>query len=318
MSLQNSHQISEVKVLLKKGADGTGIVDIELTGQSLNVDTYTITLTNGDKYTFTVTNGSSIASIEKTSTVGNVDTYTITLTNGDTSTFEVTNGTGSTASDIDYDNSTSGASATKVQGAIDEAFSDIKTLDDEKLDQSIIAPVEDSTTASQAYATGQQFMMNGLLYEATTDIASGATITVNGNCVLSPNIVEQIGHGVYELWKNNNLSSSMASGDIGAVSSDKNFDTFIIEYKRSTSHDVYAVSMSELNVSNTLSFFTIWSSNAMHEYSRNITISKSGNTYTFNVGGGKDYKMATWGNVQTVNDDSVMIISRILGIVHND
>jgi hypothetical protein len=36
--------------------------------------------------------GNGIASIEKTSTVGNVDTYTITMTDGTTATFTVTNG----------------------------------------------------------------------------------------------------------------------------------------------------------------------------------------------------------------------------------
>lgn len=94
MSIQNSHQISDVKVMLKVGADGSGIESIEKTGTSGIVDTYTITMTDGSKSTFTVTNGSSIESIEKTSTVGLVDTYTITLTNGDTSTFEVHNASG--------------------------------------------------------------------------------------------------------------------------------------------------------------------------------------------------------------------------------
>lgn len=92
MSLQNSKQISDVKVMLKMGADGAGIASIEKTGTVGVVDTYTITLDDGRKTTFTVTNGSSIASIELTSTSGLVDTYTVTLTNGDTSTFTVTNG----------------------------------------------------------------------------------------------------------------------------------------------------------------------------------------------------------------------------------
>ena len=92
MSLQNSHDISEVKVMLLKGADGDKIVDISKTGTSGLVDTYTITLNNGYKYTFTVTNGKSIVSIEKTATVGLVDTYTITYNDGDTDTFDVTNG----------------------------------------------------------------------------------------------------------------------------------------------------------------------------------------------------------------------------------
>lgn len=120
MSLQNSRQISDVKVMLKQGKDGNGIESIEKTGTSLNVDTYTITLTDGTKYTFDVTNGTSIANIEKTSTVGNVDTYTITLTDNSTFTFTVTNAYGTTASDITYDNTSSGLSATDVQDALDE------------------------------------------------------------------------------------------------------------------------------------------------------------------------------------------------------
>lgn len=94
MSLQDSHQIGDVKVMLKVGADGKGISSIEKTGTAGIVDTYTITFTDGSKTTFEITNGSSIESIEKTQTVGLVDTYTITLTNGETSTFTVTNGEG--------------------------------------------------------------------------------------------------------------------------------------------------------------------------------------------------------------------------------
>lgn len=94
MSLQNSHQISDVKIMLKEGQKGTGIASIEKTSTSGVVDTYTITYEDGRKSTFNVTNGSSIASIVKTGTQGHVDTYTITLTDGSTSTFEVTNGNG--------------------------------------------------------------------------------------------------------------------------------------------------------------------------------------------------------------------------------
>lgn len=41
------------------GADGVGIAKIEKTSTAGNVDTYTITLTNGKTYTFTVTNGAN-------------------------------------------------------------------------------------------------------------------------------------------------------------------------------------------------------------------------------------------------------------------
>lgn len=92
------------------GEDGTSIANITKTGTAGLVDTYTVTLTDGTTYTFTVTNGQNgtdgqdgqdgadgedgvgIADIEKTSTVGLVDTYTITLTDQTTYTFTVTNG----------------------------------------------------------------------------------------------------------------------------------------------------------------------------------------------------------------------------------
>ena len=94
MSIHNSRQIADVKILLKTGVDGAGIANIEKTGTSGLVDTYTITLTSGTKYTFTVTNGKGISSVSKTSTSGLVDTYTITFDDGSTQDYTVTNGNG--------------------------------------------------------------------------------------------------------------------------------------------------------------------------------------------------------------------------------
>lgn len=92
MSIQNSHQIGNVKIMLVKGENGSSIVSITKTGTVGDVDTYTVATSDGGRYTFEVTNGSDIQSIEKTSSHGEVDTYTVTLTNGNTTTFEVTNG----------------------------------------------------------------------------------------------------------------------------------------------------------------------------------------------------------------------------------
>ena len=46
---------------------------------------------------------------------------------------------------------------------------------------SMIAPIENGTTASQAYTTGQYFLHNDLFCKALTSIASGATFTLNTN-----------------------------------------------------------------------------------------------------------------------------------------
>ena len=46
---------------------------------------------------------------------------------------------------------------------------------------SMIAPIEDGATASQAYTTGQYFLHNNVFCKAKTNIASGATFTLNTN-----------------------------------------------------------------------------------------------------------------------------------------
>lgn len=58
--------------------------------------------------------------------------------------------------------------------------------------EQMIAPVETSTTASQAYAIGEQFILNGTLYTATAAITAGGTITIGGNCTASDSVTEQI------------------------------------------------------------------------------------------------------------------------------
>lgn len=89
------------------------------------------------------------------------------------------------ADQIDYDNTTSGLTADDVQEAIDEVVS-------EKADKTNIAPVESSSTASQAYSVGQQFYYNGNLYKATAAIAQNDTITVGTNCALADDITTQL------------------------------------------------------------------------------------------------------------------------------
>lgn len=227
MSLQNSKQISDVKVLLKMGSDGSGIASIEKTGTSGIVDTYTITYDNGNKTTFTVTNGNGIVSIAKTETSGLVDTYTITfqdettttfeVTNGKgilsiektatqglvdtytityndntTSTFTVTNGEGSTASTLPYNNATSGLSATNVQDAIDEVDGNVDTLQDTKANQTVIATRQTNLVAVKKYEIGEQFIYNNTLYKADAVINQNGTITIGGNASLADDISTQI------------------------------------------------------------------------------------------------------------------------------
>jgi len=50
-----------------------------------------------------------------------------------------------------------------------------------------IAPIEQSTTASQAYEIGDLFFLDDVLYKVTTAIASGGTIVVEG---VNANVVQ--------------------------------------------------------------------------------------------------------------------------------
>ena len=92
--IQNQLEKALENIELEPGPQGVGIASITKTATSGNVDTYTITLSNGSSSTFTVTNGATITAITKTATAGLVDTYTVTMSDGSSSTFSVRNGNG--------------------------------------------------------------------------------------------------------------------------------------------------------------------------------------------------------------------------------
>ena len=54
-------------------------------------------------------------------------------------------------------------------------------VENDKADNSVIAPVESGTTASRAYAAGAHFIKNGSFCTAKTAIAQGETFTLNTN-----------------------------------------------------------------------------------------------------------------------------------------
>jgi len=214
MSRHDPRKIEDVKVLLKKGDNGESIESIEKTGTNVLVDTYTITLTDGTKYTFnvtngkgitgiektgtsglvdtytitfndnttstfTVTNGKSISSIEKTGTNVLVDTYTITLTDGTTSTFDVTNGRGITSIDKTATVGTTDTYTITYNDGTTSTFNVINA-DVASVYQNF-ATVESSNTASQSYAVGDFLVFGNRLCKVTNAISQGDTITVGTN-----------------------------------------------------------------------------------------------------------------------------------------
>ena len=139
-------------VMLKgeQGKDGTTIKSVEKTASSGFVDTYTITLTDGSKFSYNITNGkdgTTIKSVEKTASSGLTDTYTITLTDGSTSTFEVTNGKDGELTNLDDTLSTT--STNPIQNkAVATAINDLKTNVDATLSTTSINPIQNKAVAT--------------------------------------------------------------------------------------------------------------------------------------------------------------------------
>lgn len=92
--------------------------------------------------------------------------------------------------------------------------------------KTVIAPVETSATSSRAYSSGEQFFINDILREATTDIAQGDTLTLNTNYKNADPISTSIG----------NLTNQVtAAKKYEAVNGKKNYlTTFLDDAKNNT------------------------------------------------------------------------------------
>lgn len=105
--------------------------------------------------------------------------YKFNLAVSSTSDITITGSGEIDAADVDYTNTVSGLSATTVQGAIDELAvlmpsGDVATQDE-------LGYIESGNTATTAHAKGSTFVWKKDFVRAKTDIASGATFTLNTN-----------------------------------------------------------------------------------------------------------------------------------------
>lgn len=171
------------RTIMLKGAAGNDITGIEKTSSSGNVDTYTITLSDGSTETFTVTNGTSIESIEKTSTSGLIDTYTITLTDGSTTTFEVANGENAQVYEIPKDSVIGFDSEDATPAGYDEISSPYDaalslTSDNAIQNKAVKAAIDSLTTAinSLYYHKGDTIQLKNGIYSGQIS-NSGKTFT---------------------------------------------------------------------------------------------------------------------------------------------
>lgn len=86
-----------------------------------------------------------------------------------------------------------------------------------------LAYVETGTTASRAYAVGEYFCWNGLLYRVKTAISSGGTFTVNTNC-------EQVtGGGINAIAPKQLLNENITEAGNYSVPSLRAYNLFIVQ-----------------------------------------------------------------------------------------
>ena len=134
----------------EQGKDGTNIKSVEKSASDGLTDTYTITLTDGSKFSYNITNGkdgTTIKSVEKTATSGLTDTYRITLTDGSTSTFEVTNGKDGELTNLDDTLSTT--STNPIQNmAVANEINNLKKSVDATLSTTSTNPIQNKAVAA--------------------------------------------------------------------------------------------------------------------------------------------------------------------------
>lgn len=221
-----------------------------------------------------------------------------------------------------------------------------------KTDTTVIAPTEATTTASRRYEIGEQFILNGVLYTATAVIASGDSIIVNTNCVLSESITEQLKdidlsadnvsfdntgtdlvsenvedaikevnektqHGFYNAWTNPNPRSAFAGQSV-IITSNKVIDAFLIDLCRSSDGTLFGQAMCEIEKTTAMSYLRLTGSSVQHN-SRNVSITQTDNTYTLTFADARirthGYGTSTY--TDTTNNTEVIPV-RILGLIHND
>ena len=99
-----------------------------------------------------------------------------------------------------------------VEKQIETNLSSINTINNYKLNQTVIATRQANLTASKAYVVGEQFIYNNTLYEVTAAISKNAAITIGGNCKAADNITSQISNCTNLINELSTLETKSGSG----------------------------------------------------------------------------------------------------------
>lgn len=138
-----------------------------LEGNSKDKDKIRVFMVKGEKGD-TGDTGNGIESIEKTATVGNIDTYTITFTNGATYDFDVANGESATVVVDNLTDTSTNKALSSNQGRVLKGLVD--DLDTDKVNISDIVDDLTSTATNKPLSANQGKELKGLIDSIPTPI----------------------------------------------------------------------------------------------------------------------------------------------------
>ena len=223
------------------------------------------------------------------------------------------------AGDVIFDNTGTDLVSNDVNDSIVE-------VNNKKTNNSNLAPIEATTTASRSYLVGDYLMLQGEFYKVISVIAIGDTLTVGTN-IQSTNVGKELKHGIVELWANSNYGSAFAGQNISINNFNASlYDSIIIVAEAIASEGLSAKWYEiDLNLSN-LSSLTIglrdftMSTTLIVQHSRIVkNINIVGNTLSLTFEDATQIaKNLTNTNqgTETTNNER-MIPVRILGLIHN-
>ena len=116
-----------------------------------------------------------------------------------------------------------------------------------KVDNSVIAPVENGTTASQAYAVGTHFIRNGAFCTVTQAIASGETLTENTNYT-SGDVADELAFHTVKLSGDSNINVKTVDETISLSERYDNFNKIAFLVGRNNNADGVQIIMFPVEV----------------------------------------------------------------------
>lgn len=123
-------------------------------------------------------------------------------------------------------------------------------------------------------------------------------------------------HGIYEMWLNSDLSLQFAAGNVNIIT-DKNIDTFLIEFGDISTGDVRSIMTAEVGASGYARYFGLANDGVIIQFTRSMSIASSLGGYTITFGDCSKRARQNNGTVSDTTANDNLLPVRIFAIVHN-